>query len=164
MDNNNHSVFELYYHLVLVDISNRLKEIFEYIQLNYKNGTMIKTTFISYSKLIQILKFQNLLMLTKAQVVELLKKNFLKDVGDEIISDDRYKLVKDAAENVLEKNVEAFKALGSDIQTPEIYEKVIKIDGWVCSYKGHDKWLDDFLIWLESRGEYFGGVTGEEDE
>lgn len=45
LDNNNHSVFLLHYHLVLVvkyrrkvindDISNRLKEIFEYIQINY---------------------------------------------------------------------------------------------------------------------------------
>lgn len=45
LDSNNHSVFLLYYHLVLVvkyrrkviddTISNRLKEIFEYIQPNY---------------------------------------------------------------------------------------------------------------------------------
>lgn len=45
LDNNNHSVFVLYYHLVFVvkyrrkviniEISNRLKEIFEYTQLNY---------------------------------------------------------------------------------------------------------------------------------
>ncbi|SHE30174.1 IS200/IS605 family transposase, partial [Caloramator proteoclasticus] len=45
LDNNNHSVFLLYYHLVLVtkyrrkviddNISNRLKEIFEKIQDNY---------------------------------------------------------------------------------------------------------------------------------
>ena len=45
LDNNNHSVFLMYYHLILVikyrrkvindDISNRLKEIFEYIQPNY---------------------------------------------------------------------------------------------------------------------------------
>lgn len=45
LDNNNHSVFSLYYHLVLVtkyrrkvidnNISNRLKEIFEKIQGNY---------------------------------------------------------------------------------------------------------------------------------
>lgn len=45
LDNNNHSVFALYYHLVLVvkyrkhvindDISNKLKEIFEYIQTKY---------------------------------------------------------------------------------------------------------------------------------
>lgn len=45
LDSNNHSVFSLNYHLVLVikyrkqvlndDISNRLKEIFEYISLNY---------------------------------------------------------------------------------------------------------------------------------
>jgi len=45
LDNNNHSVFLLYYHLVLVtkyrrkviddNISNRLKEIFEKIQNNY---------------------------------------------------------------------------------------------------------------------------------
>ena len=45
LDNNNHSVFAMYYHLVSVvkyrrkvindDISNRLKEIFEYIQSNY---------------------------------------------------------------------------------------------------------------------------------
>ncbi|HHX70865.1 MAG TPA: IS200/IS605 family transposase [Gallicola sp.] len=45
LDNNNHSVFALYYHLVFVvkyrkkvidiNISNRLKEIFENIQVNY---------------------------------------------------------------------------------------------------------------------------------
>jgi putative transposase len=45
LDNNNHSVFAMYYHLVLVikyrrkvidgQISNRLKEIFEYIEPNY---------------------------------------------------------------------------------------------------------------------------------
>lgn len=45
LDNNNHSVFLMYYHLVLVikyrrkvidkDISNRLREIFEYIAPNY---------------------------------------------------------------------------------------------------------------------------------
>ena len=45
LDNNNHSVFLMYYHLVMVikyrrnvidkDISNRLKEIFEYIAPNY---------------------------------------------------------------------------------------------------------------------------------
>ena len=45
LDNNNHSVFLMYYHLVLVikyrknvlenEISNRLKEIFEYIAPNY---------------------------------------------------------------------------------------------------------------------------------
>lgn len=45
LDNNNHSVFLLYYHLVLIikyrrkvineDVSTRLKEIFEYIQSNY---------------------------------------------------------------------------------------------------------------------------------
>lgn len=45
LDNNNHSVFLMYYHLVLVikyrrkviddKISNRLKEIFEYIAQNY---------------------------------------------------------------------------------------------------------------------------------
>lgn len=45
LDNNNHSVFLMYYHLVLVikyrrevidkEISDRLREIFEYIALNY---------------------------------------------------------------------------------------------------------------------------------
>ncbi len=45
LDNNNHSVFLMYYHLVLVvkyrravidkDISKRLREIFEYISPNY---------------------------------------------------------------------------------------------------------------------------------
>ncbi len=45
LDNNNHSVFLMYYHLILVikyrrqvidnNISNRLKEIFEYIAPNY---------------------------------------------------------------------------------------------------------------------------------
>ena len=51
LDTNKHSVYLLYYHLVLVvkyrkkviddRISNRLKEIFEYIQLNY-NITLIE--------------------------------------------------------------------------------------------------------------------------
>ena len=45
LDNNNHSVFSMYYHLVLVtkyrrkvindSISNRLREIFDYIAVNY---------------------------------------------------------------------------------------------------------------------------------
>ena len=45
LDNNNHSVFAMYYHLIFVvkyrrkvindEISNRLREIFEYIQPNY---------------------------------------------------------------------------------------------------------------------------------
>ena len=45
LDNNNHSVFSMYYHLVLVtkyrrkvindSISNRLREIFDYIAINY---------------------------------------------------------------------------------------------------------------------------------
>ena len=45
LDNNNHSVFKLHYHLIICvkyrkkiinnDISNRLKEIFEYIALKY---------------------------------------------------------------------------------------------------------------------------------
>ena len=45
LDSNNHSVFLLYYHLVLIikyrrkvideDVSTRLKGIFEYIQSNY---------------------------------------------------------------------------------------------------------------------------------
>uniref|UniRef100_UPI000B1B4F39 IS200/IS605 family transposase n=1 Tax=Paenibacillus algorifonticola TaxID=684063 RepID=UPI000B1B4F39 len=45
LDSNNHSVFLLHYHLILVvkyrrkvindPISDRLKEIFEYIQINY---------------------------------------------------------------------------------------------------------------------------------
>ena len=54
LDSNNHSVFALYYHLVLVvkyrrnvindDISSRLKEIFEYIQPNY-NMTLIEWNY-----------------------------------------------------------------------------------------------------------------------
>lgn len=51
LDNNNHSAFAMYYHLILVvkyrrevindNISNRLKQIFEYIQPNY-NITVIE--------------------------------------------------------------------------------------------------------------------------
>ena len=51
LDNNNHSVFSMYFHLVLVvkyrrkviekDISKRLKEIFEYIAPNY-NITIVE--------------------------------------------------------------------------------------------------------------------------
>ena len=57
LDSNSHSVFLLYYHLVLVvkyrrkvfddDISNRAKEIFEYIAPNYKsaNSRLLKKEF-----------------------------------------------------------------------------------------------------------------------
>ncbi len=79
-DNNNHSVFLMYYHLVLVvkyrktvineAISNRLKEIFEYISPNYniayKNGITIKTMYISCSKLTLIRNYQSSSMPTKA--------------------------------------------------------------------------------------------------
>jgi len=54
LDNNNHSVFLLHYHLVLVvkyrrkvinnEISNRLKEIFEYIQSKY-NITLLEWNY-----------------------------------------------------------------------------------------------------------------------
>ena len=73
LDNNNHSVFALYYHVVFVikyrrkvindDISNRLKAIFEYIQLKYnkqcRNGTIMKIMFIYYSKHNLIVRYQN---------------------------------------------------------------------------------------------------------
>ena len=66
MDSNAHSVFLLYYHLILVvkyrkkvlndPISNRAREIFEHIAPNYhitlKNGIMIRTMFTSCSVLI----------------------------------------------------------------------------------------------------------------
>ena len=65
LDNNAHSVFLLYYHLVLVikyrrkvfddNISDRAKEIFEYISPNYnithyKNGITMLTMYIFFSK------------------------------------------------------------------------------------------------------------------
>ena len=70
LDSNNHSVFLLYYHLVLVikyrrkvisdKISDRLQEIFEYIQPNYNitlrrwnHGEII---YMYYSKHILIVK------------------------------------------------------------------------------------------------------------
>lgn len=36
---------------------------------------------------------------------------------------------------------------------------VIKIDGTIETDKSHDAWLNNFIDWLESRGEYFGGGT-----
>jgi len=73
LDNNNHSVFALYYHVVFVmkyrrkvindDISNRLKAIFEYIQLKY-NITMQEWNHDEdhvhiYSKHNLIVRYQN---------------------------------------------------------------------------------------------------------
>ncbi len=60
LDNNSHSVFLLYYHLIMVvkyrrkilndNISKRAKEIFEYIApgygLRWKSGTMTETMFM----------------------------------------------------------------------------------------------------------------------
>lgn len=37
-------------------------------------------------------------------------------------------------------------------------EILIKIDGCIETDLTHDKWLDQFILWLESRGEYFGGT------
>lgn len=37
-----------------------------------------------------------------------------------------------------------------------------KIEGAVKSSKNDDEWLDDFIDWLESRGESFAGVTAKE--
>lgn len=37
--------------------------------------------------------------------------------------------------------------------------KVIKIDGTIETNKNHEDWLNNFIDWLESRGEYFGGGT-----
>ena len=81
LDGNNHSVFLLCYHLVLVtkyrrkviddNISNRLKEIFEKIQetttLHYMNGSMrVETMFVYHSEHIPTVKFPNSSTHTKA--------------------------------------------------------------------------------------------------
>jgi len=38
-------------------------------------------------------------------------------------------------------------------------EKVLLIDGIVETDKSTDDWLDDFIEWIESRGEYFTGAS-----
>jgi len=38
-------------------------------------------------------------------------------------------------------------------------EILIKIDGCVETNLTHDEWLDQFIEWLESRSECFGGGT-----
>jgi len=45
-------------------------------------------------------------------------------------------------------------------------EKVLLIDGIVETDKSTDDWLDDFIEWIESRGEYFAGAgsTYEKEE
>jgi hypothetical protein len=44
---------------------------------------------------------------------------------------------------------------------------VIEINGCVETQLSHDEWLNDFIKWLESRHEFFGGgtndVTADED-
>lgn len=37
----------------------------------------------------------------------------------------------------------------------------INIEGSVETQKTYGEWVDDFLNWLENRGENFGGVTEE---
>ncbi|KLU59682.1 DNA-binding transcriptional repressor PuuR [Peptococcaceae bacterium CEB3] len=58
-----------------------------------------------------------------------------------------------------------------DVPLDEVYRKdkkgdetmekqtLIEINGCVETDLGHDQWLDEFIDWLESRGEYFGGGT-----
>lgn len=41
---------------------------------------------------------------------------------------------------------------------------LIHIDGIIETNKSHEDLLNDFIDWLESRGEYFGGGTEEYSE
>jgi len=43
-------------------------------------------------------------------------------------------------------------------------EILIKIDGCVETNLTHDEWLDQFIEWLESRSECFGGGTEDVTE
>ncbi|HZK55899.1 MAG TPA: hypothetical protein VFC84_17175 [Desulfosporosinus sp.] len=36
---------------------------------------------------------------------------------------------------------------------------IIEIDGCIETDLTHDEWLDQFILWLESRNECFGGGT-----
>lgn len=36
---------------------------------------------------------------------------------------------------------------------------LIEIDGCIETNLTHDEWWDQFITWIESRGEYFGGRT-----
>lgn len=38
-------------------------------------------------------------------------------------------------------------------------ENEIEINGCVITEKSYDEWLNDFINWLESREESFGGGT-----
>ncbi|KLU62967.1 HTH-type transcriptional regulator SinR [Peptococcaceae bacterium CEB3] len=58
-----------------------------------------------------------------------------------------------------------------DVPLEEVYRKgkkegenmekqtLIEINGCVETDLSHDQWLDKFIDWLESRGEYFNGGT-----
>jgi len=37
----------------------------------------------------------------------------------------------------------------------------MKISGVVTTKKGHLEWMDEFIDWIESRGESFGGGVSE---
>lgn len=85
LDNNNHSVFLMYYHLVLVIkyrrkvvddvVSDRLKEIFStFLQITTspcRNGTMTQTTFIFCSKVSPTANCQNSSMPIKVLLQDL---------------------------------------------------------------------------------------------
>lgn len=43
-------------------------------------------------------------------------------------------------------------------------ERAIKIDGCVQTNLTEDEWTDEFIEWLESRGECFGGGIQNADE
>lgn len=62
------------------------------------------------------------------------------------------------------RDKEAKKRMKKVRESTKIHE--VKIDGCVVSKLDSEKWLDDFIEWLESRGEYFGGGinTCPEDE
>lgn len=54
-----------------------------------------------------------------------------------------------------------------DIVNTRIYDEYktnLVIEGGITTNKSHDEWLSDFITWLESRGETFGGYTDIDKE
>lgn len=54
---------------------------------------------------------------------------------------------------------EKFKINNIKSKSLNDYKTNLIIEGGISTNKTHEEWLDDFIDWLESRGEIFGGVT-----
>ena len=61
--------------------------------------------------------------------------------------------------DAFDKLKELFDEVYKELNALKRESTLVKIDGVIETPLSCDAWLDQFIFWLESRGEYFGGGT-----